>query len=132
MPNEPRSKIRRGDFNVIVRKNNDVAGCLGEAAIVSLAQRAGIVDLDDLKMPSTEQCLIMLANTLGLLRVDAADHGGDGAVVRSRRSRGCVSSGAGRSAKARAAPTSCLYALGIVGGAPDRLPQNRNGLVQSL
>src|SRR5262249_30241486 len=50
MLQQPRSKIGRGDFDVVVRKNDDIAGRLGEAAIISLAQRPRVVDLDDLKI----------------------------------------------------------------------------------
>src|SRR6185437_9038696 len=81
MRQQPGAEIRRDDFNIVVTENNDIAAGFGKTAIVAFTQRASVADLHHLESVALKQRFKVLANALGLLRIDAADHDRDQSVV---------------------------------------------------
>jgi hypothetical protein len=67
-------EIRVHDHDIVVRQDDDVAGCAADAAVVALAERARVVDADDLVRDAGQQRAIVRADGVEFLRPDAADH----------------------------------------------------------
>src|SRR5580700_2675419 len=73
MPEESPSEIIGDNFDVVMGKDHHVAGGPGKPAIVGLAKRARIVDLDDLEIAPEKQRLVVRPDTPALCLVSAAD-----------------------------------------------------------
>src|ERR1700683_199538 len=81
MPEQSASEMVRGDFDVIMGKDHDIAGRAGKSTIVGLTKRARIVDLDDLEIAPCKERLVVRPDVPTLLLVPAADDYGNRAAV---------------------------------------------------